>query len=157
VSEHPARAILDPGWGFLLAGLAALGSAVLIPAQLDLHEARHQRDRALVYESLHVERLSRHAAFVEALDRGDPTVVRALAASQLNLIPAGSRQLGAVPTAEPASVFAALEPGAAAAPVRRAIESRLTRLATGRVARGLLIVGGAVAIFIALLPPSRRG
>lgn len=151
----PTDHILDPGWGFLLAGLAALAAAVLIPAQLDLVEAEHQRNRALVYEALHTERLERHQAFLNALDQGDPILLRALAASQLNLIPVGLQQLGDVPTAEPASVFAHLEPPPAAAPKRPRLDSRLARLATHRTTRLLLIVGGAIAVFIALLPPSR--
>ncbi len=149
---------LDPGWLFVIAGVTVLAATVLIPAIDDLEEARWQRDRALAIERHRVERIERHAAYLEAVQRADPAVVIALAAEQLNRVPAGWRPL--VPVAQPAhrsaSVFPALEPPPLHFPPRVKVDSRLARWATGETSRLALLVGGAMCILIGVLPPSRR-
>lgn len=151
-----ANAVLDPAWAFLLAGLGILGAAALIPAEAQLAEARHRRDRAIAYEQLHVERLDRHRAYLQALDRADPVVLRSLAASQLNLVPAGLSALHGVPVDDSANVFVQLEPEAVASPELRQNDSRLAQLAMNSRTRAVLLIIGAVAVFAALLPAANR-
>ena len=63
----------SPGWLFLIAGLAILGSAVLIPASEALDEARYARDRALVSEQFRLDRIARRVEeSPEQLVVGDP-------------------------------------------------------------------------------------
>src|SRR5688572_11522684 len=103
---------LDAGWLFVIAGLGVLASTVLIPAIDDLEEARWQRDRAVAIERHRLERLERYGAYLDAVMRGEESVVLALAAEQLNRVPAGRQPL--IPVTEPArrsaSVFPSLEP-----------------------------------------------
>ncbi|VAX40895.1 hypothetical protein MNBD_PLANCTO03-1193, partial [hydrothermal vent metagenome] len=111
---QPSRPIdrFDPGWLFLVAGLVLLGLTVVIPAQADLSEAQWQRDRALAIEHQRQERLFKHERYLAALESREPRVVRALAASQLNLVPATHARIVEVDERawSNASVFPGLEP-----------------------------------------------
>ena len=82
------------------AGLGVLISTVLIPAIDDLEQARWQRDRAAAIERHRVERLERYGAYLDAVMRAEESVVLALAAEQLNRVPAGSQPL--IPVMDPA-------------------------------------------------------
>lgn len=146
----------DPGWLFLIAGTALISATLLIAAADDLAEANHQRDRALAAEAVHQERLERHAAFLDAVDRGDESVVRTLAATQLRMTAAGREPLAlAGPSRVDASVFPGLEPPPVRQPqVRRRPESLLGRWATGERSRLWLLAAGACMVFIGLLPRS---
>jgi hypothetical protein len=147
---------LDPGWLFLLAGLAVLAATVLIPAYDDLAQARWQRDRALAIEQHRVQRLERYGAYLDALDRRDESVVLSLAAEQLNKVPVGRQPL--LPPADPgtrsASVFPMLEPEPLRLPTVQAQDSTLARLATGDRTRLWLIAGGALCVLLGVLPPA---
>ncbi|MBX3358374.1 MAG: hypothetical protein KF745_08095 [Phycisphaeraceae bacterium] len=148
----------DAGWLFLIAGLCILGATVLIPAFDDLAEARWQRDRAIAIEEHRLQRLERYGQYLDAVQRGEESVVLALAAEQLNKVPAGWRPL--LPVVEPglrgASVFPALEPPALRIPARERSESTLAKLAMGDRSRLWLLIGGGVCVLIGLLPPSSR-
>jgi hypothetical protein len=147
---------LDASWLFLIAGTALIAATLLIAAADDLAEANHQRRRALAAEAAHQERLERHAAFLDAVDRGEESVVRTLAATQLRMTASGREPLAlAGPTRVDASVFPGLEPPPMAAPsVRLRPDSLLGRLATGERSRLWLLAAGASMVFIGLLPRS---
>jgi hypothetical protein len=148
----------DAGWLFVIAGLGVLASTVLIPAIEDLEEARWQRDRAIAIERHRLDRLERYGAYLDAVMRGEESVVLALAAEQLNRVPAGSRPL--IPVADPArrsaSVFPSLEPPPLKVPPRVKTDSLLARLATGESSRLAMLVLGAMCVLIGVLPPASR-
>lgn len=84
---------LDPGWPFVLAGLALLVAAILIPAQRELHELRVEARKAEVQENRTYARLMAYDRFLSDLRAGDPQLVRRLAIAQLNLVPIGEESL----------------------------------------------------------------
>ena len=149
---------LDAGWLFLLAGLAILAATVLIPAHDDLARAEQVRDIALTQEDMHQERLERHRIYLEALERGDPRLTRSLAASQLNLVPAGSHPMRDLDRGLPASasVFGALEPNPRPAPTLRHVDSILHRLVLNPSTRLWILAAGFVCLLVGLLPPASR-
>ena len=148
----------DPGWLFLLAGVVLLFVTVVIPAQADLAEARWQRDRALAIEAQRKERLFKHERYLAALESREPAVVRALAASQLNLVPAARASLlrPIDPTIDDASVFPSLEPAPIVLPDLEQVDSRLSRWARGERTRLWLIAAGSVLVMIGLMPWNQR-
>lgn len=145
----------DSGWLFLLPGLAVLCATILIPALDDVRDAQWKRDRVLSIEKHRLQRLQNYIDYLDALDHSDESVVRSLAASQLNLVPVDAQLLA--PPGDPArlnaSVFPELEPDPlvlADAPPRRE-RSLLARLATDEHSRLWMIGGGAICILIGLL------
>jgi hypothetical protein len=156
-----AGSLLDAGWLFLIAGLALLAAAVLIPAQKEVEEARYLRDRALALESHRGERLKRHEEYLEALKEQQPALVLSLAAGQLNQIPADRQPIGVTPeqVRATASVFPALEPPPLVMPERREHHSILDKWTSDEKSRIWVIAAGSVLVLIGLLPPtvSRRG
>ena len=148
----------DAGWLFLIAGVALLGAATLVPAADDLGEARLLRDRALLYEQLHQNRLDRHVSYLEAIERGDERLVRSLAASQLNLSTTDRELVEPLDAALPAraSVFAELEPDPIPAPQRHRAGSVLERLTTNTRSRLWVIIAGSACLLIGLIPPASR-
>ncbi len=153
-----ASTLIDPGWLFLIAGLAILGATVLIPAAEDLEATRFQRERALAIEAHRLQRLARYEEYLEALENRDPNLVLALAASQLNEIPEGRApipgQRGALGAMSDASVFPGLEPPPLRLPERVESRSILHRWTTDDRTRLWLIVAGAACVLVGLLPPS---
>ncbi len=149
---------LDPGWLFLIAGLALAASAVLIPAKAELDHARWMRDRAGRIEQHRVERLKRYSEFLDGLEQGDQQLVLSLAASQLNKIPADRVAIPEFGDRQPlsASVFPALEPDPVELPEEPRFDSLLYRWATGETSRLWLLGGGALCMLVGLLPAGRR-
>lgn len=149
--------MFDPGWLFLMAGLALLGATAWISASNDTADTRMTRDRLLVQEAHRQERIARYEEFLGAIDQKQPALVESLAAAQLNQIPADRAAIpGTVRDNQvDASVFPALEPPALRLPARREVDSRLAHLIQGDLTRMLLLAGSAVMILIGLLPPSR--
>lgn len=152
----------DPGWLFLLSGIALVAATVLIPAQHDLDMARWQRDRAVAIERHRMERLERYGSYLDAVQRKDESVVLSLTAMQLNKSPAD--RIPITPLADPAmtsaSVFPALEPDALTLPPKPEItpeSSRLMRWTNNNSTRLWLLAGGVVSILIGLLPAGQRG
>jgi hypothetical protein len=149
---------VDPGWLFLLAGVALLGATILIPAADDLNATKFQRERALAIEAHRIERLNRYEEYLAALDNRDPSLVLALAASQLNEIPEDRApipgQRGALGAMADASVFPSLEPPPLKLPERVKSESILDRWTNDDQTRLWLIVGGAACVLVGLLPAS---
>lgn len=149
---------IDPGWLFLLAGLAVLGATLLIPAADELDQARWLRDRALTIESHRKSRITRYNEYVQALDSREPDLVLTLAASQLNQIPVDRGVIPGMYDTRTASisVFPALEPEPLHLGERKKVESRLARLATGEKSRLWMIAGGSLCVLVGLLPATRR-
>lgn len=161
--ESPARpisplAIVDPGWLFLIAGILLLGATVLVPAFDELGEVQWQRDRALALERHRQERIGRYEDYRGALDRAEPSLVLALAASQLNQIPQGRTLIlePPDPVSESVTIFSDLEPPPVKLPERTRVESLLMRLATGERTRPWLIAIGGMCLLVGLLPPARQ-
>lgn len=152
---------LDPGWLFLIAGIALVGSTVLIPAMNDLDEARWQRNKALAIERHRLERLERYAQYLAAVQRQEEDVVLSLMATQLNQSPAARVPLMAEtdPSRTTASPFPGLEPPPLEDPERSPLQRRpslLLRLTTSDTHRLWLIAAGVVCMLVGLLPPSVR-
>ena len=144
-----SRPFFDPGWLFLLAGLALLGSLVIIPAYEDVAQARFRRDLVLAIEKHRENRMSRYEEFIGAVDNREPSLLVSLAESQLNQIPTDR---GALPFAgndgKPnASVFPSLEP--------EPLISRLEELTTGERSRPFVLLVGAICVLLGLLPTTR--
>lgn len=150
--------LFDPGWLFLIAGLAILAATVLIPAKDDLEEARWLRDRALAVEQHRQDRLGRYSDYLKSLDDADQSLIQSLAASQLNQIPDDRVPLpGATETGlSSASVFPALEPDPLLLEDRAKVGSMLERWTTDDRTRIWLIAGGAFCVLIGLLPQAAR-
>lgn len=141
-----------------MAGVGLLGASILIPAVDALNHARWLRDQARVIEQHRLERIARHEEFLGALKEEDGTLGLALAASQLNQIPADRTPLTGdqlEQVAGGASVFPALEPDPLVLPQQVKVESTLHRLVTGERTRSWVIVIGAVLLLIGLLPAGR--
>lgn len=150
-------ALIDPGWLFLVSGLAVLGATILIPAQDDLDYARWLRDRALAVEAHREERITRYEEYLAALDSREPSLVLSLAASQLNQIPEGRATVPGKPhdPLADASVFPGLEPAPVRLPERTKVDSLLARLTTGERTRLWAVAAGAACVLLGLLPQSR--
>jgi hypothetical protein len=142
---------------FLLAGMVLIGATVLIPAMSELSEVRLQRDRALAVEKHKALRLGSYKDYLGALEREEPALVMALAASQLNQIPqgrslildgSGLQSFGG----GDASVFGALEPAAARLPERQSVNSILARWTGSDTLRPWVMMAGAICVFMGLLP-----
>jgi hypothetical protein len=153
--------MIDPGWLYLLAGIAIIGATVLIPAMDELGDVRLQRDRALALEDHRAQRLQRYENYLGALEREEPSLVMALAASQLNQIPSDRSLIlespESVPPPASASVFTGLEPPPLHLPERTPIDSVLERWTTSERSRPWLIAAGALCLLLGLLPRSRLG
>lgn len=145
---------IDPGWLFVVAGAALLSCVVIIPAQEDLRLAHAARDRALALEAHRSNRIKNYSMYGDALMRRDETLMKALAAGQLNLAPADKAAL--VTSAEyitrSAGVFADLEPKFEPPARTSRPDSLLYSLATRPTPRMWVMVIGAVAILYGLLP-----
>jgi hypothetical protein len=148
---------LDPGWLFLIAGAAVVACTVLIPAQRSLDNAGWERDRAKAIENHRVERLERYAAYLDALNRGDESVLLSLAATQLNMSPEDRVPLTQPddPSLTSASVFPPLEPPPLDLPPRpekAKTPSLLERLTIGDTSRLWLMALGLICMVWGLLP-----
>ncbi len=159
-SERSPISYLDPGWLYMLGGLGLLAATVLIPAVDELGEVQLQRDRALAIERHQLQRVAHYQEYLGALEREEPSLVLALAASQLNQIPVNRSLVLEAPdgrstTRATAAIFAALEPGELRLPERSRPASILQRWTTGERSRTWLIAGGAVCLLLGLLPRSR--
>ena len=143
----------------MLAGLGLVFGAVVLPEQAKLHQGEQQlaQMQHLVARSEAVA--GAYEDFAERVKEGDPTLMRRLAVSQLNLLPEGEvpivrAESAPVPITEwiessvPASDFVA-------EPFR---DSLLARWALGRT-RLWVMGGGVMCIFVGLVmtAPRRRG
>ncbi|MEX2219609.1 MAG: hypothetical protein WD749_12720 [Phycisphaerales bacterium] len=155
--ERPPIALLDPGWLYLLAGISLLAATVVIPALGDLDDVQLERDRLLAIEQHRGDRLIRYRDYLDTLERQEPQLVMALAASQLNLIPQGrtiALQTPDLLTAPQRAglIFASLEPPPLVLPEPRPRGSLLERWTGSDAVRPWLIAAGALCLLMGLLP-----
>ncbi len=159
--DAPPLFRLDPGWLFLAAGLALLAATVLIPAHDDLQQAELVLAKAQAERAFAAERLANYSEFLDALNREDEDLMLQLAATHLNLTPAGRQPvLGVGAPTEPdgrIDTFAALEPAPPGEFVRVPPDSMLHRWSTGERSRLWLLAGGSLLTLIGLLPPGAQG
>ncbi len=140
----------DAGWPFVIAGLALLMSALLIPAQRELHELKGLVQYHRAREQQAFERLAAYDRFLQDLGASDERILRRLAASQLNLKPAGEDSLMLAPSMND-TVVEWIDASVPLAPQTAvpAPDTLLSRLATGP--RRLWILGvGTFLMFIGL-------
>ncbi len=83
----------DPGWLFLVAGIALIVSAAVIPEAEKVHAMRTQLTAIGAAEEHNAARITACSRFLDDLKGGDQGLVRRLAASQLNLMPRGETAL----------------------------------------------------------------
>ncbi len=151
--------LIDAGWLFLIAGVVLIAFTVIIPAYNDLRDANFYRERMRLAEDHRELRLSRHLEYQAALARGDETLVRSLAAMQLNQAPADQELIkseGDIST-RTASPFGSLEPPPLVLPQKvEPPKSTLEKWATDDRSRLWLVAAGALLILVGLLPAARR-
>lgn len=158
MSDGPSRSAPlfnpDPGWLFVIAGSALLSSVALIPAQDELAKAHAARTRALAVEAHRSKRLENFAAYNDALNRRDETLMKALAAGQLNLAPADKAALVASleVITRSAGIFGDLEPKFVEPEIPPPPDSLLHALATRPATRTWVVLVGAVSLLYGLLP-----
>ncbi len=142
---------IDPGWPFVVAGLGLIVAGVLIPAQRDLHELRGSLEvhRALLEHS--DRRLDAYDRFLVSVDEAEPQLVRRLAASQLNKMPADERPYLMLPSmnATVSDWIDASEPLEVPSPAAYP-DTLLSRLATGP-RRLWILASGVFLIFVGLV------
>ncbi|MCA3006424.1 MAG: hypothetical protein LW650_12770 [Planctomycetaceae bacterium] len=151
--------LIDPGWLFLIPGVALIAFTVIIPAQHDLEEARYFKSRVQAVQDHRDERIGNYQRYLEALERGDENLIRSLAATQLNQVDQRFAPLlqPEDTTRVSASVFTQLEPKPLVLPERPVKQmSTLERWATQDDTRVWLLAAGAMCILLGLLPPTRR-
>lgn len=150
--------IFDPGWLFVLAGAVIIAATVLIPAIDDLRDARHQRDVMLNEERFRASRLENYSAFLDALQQREPTLVLALATTQINQAPEHLKPIITETDGKQlsASVFAELEPQFKPLPTPGKPDSLLQRWANDDRVRPWMLIFGGICILIGILPPARK-
>lgn len=161
VSQHaqqPADRIAGEiaRWMYFLSGLTILVAVFLLPSAADLDAVRAVRDQAIATESHHIERVDRYERFLSAIESGDPTTIELLAQSQLGVVP--SEREAIILPGQPSDpmVFELLEPAPIAAAAAASEPTRLERLTIERVPRAIMLVIGAIATLMGILPPVER-
>ena len=132
------------GWLLLLAGVAVVTLVVLMPARLDVEDLEAQRDTLATQLSLLEARHADHLAFQEAVESGDPILLRRLGWHHLHLVPTkGPQQTSNVVAQQiaqaapdqwqrPSRIVQRLPEIPKLVPRAEAATSRLSRLVTGR-------------------------
>jgi hypothetical protein len=91
---------VDPGWLFVIAGLAFIVAGVLIPAQRELHDLEQKLAVHRAFEARTAKQIEAYESFLEQINAATPdeALVRRLAASQLNRMPKDAVPLLESPT-----------------------------------------------------------
>ena len=91
---------VDPGWLFVIAGLAFIVAGVLIPAQRELHDLEQKLAVHRAFEKRTAKQIEAYESFLEQINAATPdeALVRRLAASQLNRMPKDAVPLLESPT-----------------------------------------------------------
>ncbi len=91
---------VDPGWLFVIAGLAFIVAGVLIPAQRELHDLEQKLAVHLAFEARTLKQIEAYESFLKEINKPQPdeALVRRLAASQLNRMPKDAVPLLESPT-----------------------------------------------------------
>jgi hypothetical protein len=142
---------LDAGWLYVLAGLALCAAGILVPARRDLEDLRRQRDRLADERAIGDERLHAYETFLHLLNEDDPSLIRRLAAAQLNLVPADEKPV-LMAASRTATVTKWIDENVQSrrAEVEPAPATLLGRLVGGR-GRLWVLAGGIVVVFVGLL------
>jgi hypothetical protein len=92
---------IDPGWPFVISGLALIVSAVLIPAQRELHDLEQRLVVHQKYEERAEEEIKAYQMFLKDLanDATNERLLERLVRAQLNKMPKDERPLLLMPTA----------------------------------------------------------
>jgi hypothetical protein len=155
----------DAGWLYLLAGLALLAAAMLIPGHNQLLTIKASHQRLQQEDQRLTTHLARSSALLESLEDASPDTIRRLAAAQLNVIPADYEPVIIAPNIGSALQDAGMDsspttPNDAQHPRTR---SHLSRWTTGSNRLWFLATGGFLCLLgIVLTPtptptPTRRG
>jgi len=147
----------DPGWLWLIAGLVVVFVATVVPAQLSLERDRAALRQLQAAETRTFELLAAHDRFLADLREGHPPLLRRLAASNLNRMPADHEAVLLAESIDDhpirwleASVPAPVSDSVVQAP------SLLETLVSGR--SRLWVVGfGLLCLFVGLLLAPMRG
>lgn len=141
----------DPGWLFILSGLALCAAGILLPAQADVEALQRQLEQLRDEESRALARLKAHADFLDQVDQADPALIKRLAAAQLNLVPEGDRPvLRATSNTAPVTNWVDSTVSFDIRPPKPQPVSTLSRWATGPQ-RLWMFGGGILAVFIGVL------
>lgn len=147
------RGGLDPGWLFIIAGLAVCASALLIPAQRDLEDVREKLVVLKAYEGVSRQRMVTYDHFLVQVEREDPALLKRLAASQFNLLPEGEtpilHDLQASGVSFDQWIESSLESGGLEQ--NPTPDTTLAQVANGPY-RVLFMAGGILCLFIGLVP-----
>lgn len=141
----------DPGWPFVIAGLALIVSAVLIPAQRELHELEQKRSIQQANEQRAQEELLAYQQFLADIERNDERLLERLVRAQLNRMPKGERPLllmGSADDTVPQWIEASVD-----VPEPRTTEypdTLLSRIATGP-RRLWVLATGAFLVFMGVM------
>jgi len=143
---------LDPGWLFVLAGLSICSASLIVPAHMELGEAKQQLSALQSQEQWAVDRLAAYDQFMGQLDSGDPGLIRRLASRRFNMLPEGDTPVLMDVGASEASIEEWIE-STVSSPLDEghAIpSSMLATISTGPY-RPWFLVCGVACIFIGLL------
>ena len=142
---------IDGGWLYVIAGLLVCTTGILIPVEQDLRDLKDQLQAVQTREYQTSLRLAATSNVLDQLDAGEPALLRRLAASQLNIVPAASTPIlrsSAPPLPLSEWVEATIRDKTSVTTTRR--RSLLTRLTSGR--RRLWVFGvGVLCVFFGLL------
>lgn len=151
---------IDPGWLFILAGLATIALGTLVPAQRDLQTLRYQLDELQAKQRFSTDRLAAYSQFLDELEQDDEALYVRLAATQLNSRPEGDQPvILASRTAVPVTDWIDNSVHYAAPAPRFWPDSTISRLSSG-AGQLWLLAAGALAVFAGMLlntaAPRRR-
>lgn len=144
-----------PGWLFVAAGLTLCVVGVLVPAQRSVHVLHRQLARIENQHALGQTRIEAYERFLDRLRHRDPSLVRRLAAAELNLVPAGATPV-LLSSTQRATVHDWIVRSADITTPRAGAvnESRLSWLTDG--SRRLWVLGfGVLVVFVGLVVDSR--
>ena len=143
-----------PGWLMVLAGIAIVGMAVLVPAYMELRRAAWELSVVRAQADALAEQVGRYETFYAALLDGDPAVLERLALTQMRIAPTSRSP---VPIDDPRAPSIDAAPGdidrwlrvdvpevGKDVPAYVEAESRLTRMTRGPMRIAMLIGGVAV-------------
>lgn len=141
----------DPGWLFIMAGLAICAAGIILPAQADLEALQRQLDKLLAEEGQAYARLKAHADFLDEVDRSNPALIKRLAQAQLNLVPGGDTPVLLADTdTSPVTTWIDSTVQVDIRPANVVTRSALSRIANGPD-RLWMFGGGIMSVFIGLM------